>query len=110
MKLVERSKYCENTLVSAALIALLVVAFEVSGQARQQSSSPTIPPAAALPTDRTNCSPAGEAGLQSQTATPNRLSLDEARRLALAQASTFQQAHLAELIAAEDVRQARIAF
>jgi outer membrane protein TolC len=40
----------------------------------------------------------------------NTLTLDEAVRLALAQASTFQQAQLAELIAAEDVRQARVAF
>ena len=40
----------------------------------------------------------------------NTLALDEAVRLAIAQASTFQQAQLAELIAAEDVRQARLAF
>ena len=40
----------------------------------------------------------------------NTLGLDEAVRLAIAQASNFQQAQLAELIAAEDVRQARLAF
>jgi len=39
-----------------------------------------------------------------------RLSLDEALRLANAQASTFQTALLNERIAAEDVRQARAAF
>ena len=38
------------------------------------------------------------------------LSRDEAIQLALRQASTFQQAQLNERIAAEDVRQARIAF
>src|SRR5262249_22562525 len=38
------------------------------------------------------------------------LTLEEAVRLSLAQASVFQQARLAELIAQEDVRQARLAF
>lgn len=38
------------------------------------------------------------------------LTLDEARRLALQQASGFSQARLNEQIAAEDVRQARVAF
>ena len=38
------------------------------------------------------------------------LSVDEAMRLALLQASTYQQATLNERIAAEDVRQARAAF
>ncbi|HEV8170028.1 MAG TPA: TolC family protein [Pyrinomonadaceae bacterium] len=42
--------------------------------------------------------------------TPAPLSLDEALRLANAQASTFQTAKLNERIAAEDVRQARAAF
>jgi outer membrane protein TolC len=49
------------------------------------------------------------ASAQTQTAA-NRLTRDEAVRLALAQASAFQQAKIAESIAAEDVRQARIAF
>src|SRR5258705_1520273 len=40
----------------------------------------------------------------------NPLTLDEAQRLANAQASAFQQAGLNEQIAAEDVRQARAAF
>jgi outer membrane protein len=38
------------------------------------------------------------------------LTLEEAIRLALAQASDFQQARLNEMIAGEDVRQARLAF
>src|SRR4029077_8141473 len=40
----------------------------------------------------------------------NLLTRDEAVRLALAQASAFQTAKYAELIAAEDVKQARSAF
>lgn len=51
-----------------------------------------------------------DASAQQPGATATRLTRDEAVRLALAQASTFQQSKLAELIAAEDVRQARAAF
>lgn len=47
---------------------------------------------------------------RAQTPAPTPLSLDEALRLANAQASTFQTALLNERIAAEDVRQARAAF
>jgi len=47
---------------------------------------------------------------QSSTASVKPLTRDEAVALALAQASSFQQARLAELIAAEDVKQARAAF
>src|SRR5215211_6549347 len=50
--------------------------------------------------------------LHAQTAspTPPQLSVDEALRLANAQASTFQTAVINERIAAEDVRQAQAAF
>src|SRR5262245_53389455 len=49
--------------------------------------------------------------VQAQPAQANSpLPIDEAVRLALAQASRFQQAQLSELIASEDVRQSRIAF
>ena len=48
--------------------------------------------------------------VQSSGASVKPLTRDEAVALALAQASTFQQARLAELIAAEDVKQARAAF
>jgi outer membrane protein TolC len=49
--------------------------------------------------------------VHAQTASPSpQLSLDEALRLANAQASTFQSAIINERIAAEDVRQARAAF
>jgi outer membrane protein TolC len=47
---------------------------------------------------------------QTPSPTPQTLSLDEALRLANAQASTFQTALLNERVAAEDVRQARAAF
>jgi outer membrane protein len=47
---------------------------------------------------------------QAQTPPSEQLSLDEALRLANAQASTFQTALLNERVAAEDVRQARAAF
>src|SRR5438128_2441335 len=48
--------------------------------------------------------------LSPQAQAPNPLTLDEALRLANAQASSFQQAALNERIAAEDVRQAQAAF
>src|SRR5438128_1100288 len=47
---------------------------------------------------------------QQPAAPVNLLTHDEAVRLALAQASAFQQAKITESIAAEDVRQAKIAF
>ena len=50
------------------------------------------------------------AAAQSSTSAATRLTRDEAVALALAQASTFQQARLAELLAAEDVKQAKAAF
>ncbi|HEX8088514.1 MAG TPA: TolC family protein [Blastocatellia bacterium] len=65
-------------------------------QARPPGAAPSVPlapPAAQQP---------------GQQVTP--LALDEALRLASAQASNFQQARINELIAAEDVRQARLAF
>ena len=59
------------------------------------------PPAPAAPTQ----------SAPSQTPAPqNRLTRDEAARLALAQASAFQTARYSEQIAEEDVRQARAAF
>jgi len=50
------------------------------------------------------------AGSQQAASSPIRLTRDEAVRLALAQASAFQTARYSELIASEDVRQARAAF
>lgn len=50
------------------------------------------------------------ASVQQTAGSGNRLTRDEAVSLALLQASAFQTAHYAELIASEDVRQARAAF
>lgn len=49
-------------------------------------------------------------GTQSSATSIKPLTREEAVALAIAQASTFQQARLAELIAAEDVKQAKAAF
>ncbi len=54
--------------------------------------------------------PEANAASQQAVASTTRLTRDEAVRLALAQASAFQTARYAELIASEDVRQARAAF
>jgi len=51
-----------------------------------------------------------QSSAQQPTQASVRLTRDEAVRLALAQTSAYQQAKLAELIAAEDVKQARAAF
>src|SRR5262245_55665205 len=68
-----------------------------------QPGAPTSPPSA----PPTNVTPSPVPPANSQV-TP--LTLDEAVRLALAQPSKFQQNQLNELIAAEDVRQARLSF
>jgi outer membrane protein TolC len=54
--------------------------------------------------------PVSQAAAPSSSSSVKPLTRDEAVALALAQASTFQQAKLAELIAAEDVKQAKAAF
>ncbi|HEV7860492.1 MAG TPA: TolC family protein [Pyrinomonadaceae bacterium] len=69
------------------------------------SPQPTPSPSA---TPSTSAPPPTASQTVNQAASP--LSLDEALRLAGAQASAFQQAGLNERIAAEDVRQAQAAF
>ncbi len=78
-----------------ALIAAALILAAMSGALAQESPTPVSPPAP-TPTP------------VAVTATP--LSLNEAVRLALNQASAFQQSGFNERIAAEDVRQARAAF
>lgn len=76
----------------------------VSAVQSLQTPAPQKPPPA---------SPAKSAPPNPQTQPPPAtapLSLNEATRAALAQASAFQQAQLSEQLAAEDVRQARAAF
>jgi outer membrane protein TolC len=70
-------------------------------------AGPTLPVAPLNPGSATAPAMMG-ASVANQTATP--LSLDDALRLANAQASAFQQAGLNEKIAAEDVKQAQAAF
>jgi outer membrane protein TolC len=70
-------------------------------------AGPTLPVAPLNPGSATAPATMG-ASVANQTATP--LSLDDALRLANAQASAFQQAGLNEKIAAEDVKQAQAAF
>lgn len=87
---------------------------------QQPSSAPSVatptsspsPSASPLPTPSPLGTPSVSLTPQPQSSNPNvaPLTRDEAVRLALLQASTFQQAALNERIAAEDVRQARAAF
>ena len=80
----------------ATSLAVLIVLVCLFAPARAQTPSPT-----ATPQNPT----------VSQASAPlNTLSLDEALRLANAQASTYQSAVLNERIAAEDVKQAQSAF
>ena len=69
-------------------------------------AGPTLPVAPLTPGSAT--APPTIGSIANQTATP--ISLDDALRLANAQASAFQQAGLNEKIAAEDVKQAQAAF
>jgi outer membrane protein TolC len=70
------------------------------------------PPAIQNPPDQSqsNSKPSTNVSVQQPAGSVNRLTRDEAVRLSLLQASAFQTAHYAELIALEDVRQARAAF
>lgn len=80
----------------ATSLAVLIVLVCLFAPARAQTPSPTATP------QNPNVS---------QATTPlNTLSLDEALRLANAQASIYQSAVLSERIAAEDVKQAQSAF
>lgn len=72
------------------------------------SASPQQPTPPAKPTEQKPAPAAPFAPPALQAA--NSLALGDAVNLAIAQASNFQQARLAEQIAAEDVRQARLAF
>lgn len=68
-------------------------------------------PASAAPFSVSLQNPASEKAQTREPSTSvNRMTRDEAVRLALAQASAFQTAQYAESIATEDVRQARAAF
>jgi outer membrane protein len=87
-------------------LGIVVLSVCAVGRGQQPVAPPVVspPPAPAL-----RVTPAPPPSPLSVTPAPP-LSVDEAVRLALQQASTFQQATLNERIAAEDVRQARAAF
>ncbi|MEK6407319.1 MAG: TolC family protein [Acidobacteriota bacterium] len=73
---------------------------EPAQSAKQDNHNASQPPA----------KPDSKAASQQPAASGDRLTHDQAVRLALTQASAFQTARYAELIASEDVRQARAAF
>ncbi|HSB12256.1 MAG TPA: TolC family protein [Blastocatellia bacterium] len=104
---IERGFLLNHSLrVFLAPIVLITATIIASGQ--QLSAR-----AAAAPCGASIEAPASGAQHSSsqQVAAPvNRLTRDEAVRLALGQASAFQTARYAELIASEDIRQARAAF
>jgi outer membrane protein TolC len=93
-------------LVFAATLALLLT---TGAQAQQTTPQPSPTQTPTLPSPLPNPSPAIPAQAP-PTESIKPLMLDEAVRLALTQASTFEQARFNERIAAEDVRQARAAF
>jgi len=84
-------------LAKAFLVLLILVTADVSTSSQTSSPSPS-PSASTQPATSSSSIPV------------NPLTLDEALRLANAQASTYQSAILNERVAAEDVRQAQAAF
>jgi outer membrane protein len=90
------------------LAAAPVILLFLSGAAAIAQQPPPAPPTAA-PAVPPTLEPAPRV-TPAAPAASSPLSMEEAVRLALQQASTYQQASLNERIAAEDVRQARAAF
>lgn len=93
-----RSILVATILASSSAVAYGQSPLESGGQLREPQ-----------PTQQPNQTPAASRPDQNAAAS-TRLTRDEAVRLALTQASAFQTSRYAELIAAEDVRQARAAF
>ncbi len=85
-----------NARPNAGPLSALIALFFLAACGVAQTPSPSATPQAALPTQSTQV--------------VNPLTLDEALRLANAQASVYQSAILNEQIASEDVKQARAAF
>ena len=89
-------------------VLLLLVCVSITSTAQVPSASPT---SSASPPPPPTSLAASPSSLPTQAApTVNPLTLDEALRLANAQASAYQSAVLNEKIAAEDVKQAQAAF
>jgi outer membrane protein TolC len=114
----KRPVLSRNVRLLLAVAFLIVAACAASAQSPAQNppqsqpdptqTAPTSPTAPATTPATTPAAP----GTAQATAPPTTtaLPLDEAVKLALTQASNFQQAQIAERIAAEDVKQARAAF
>lgn len=117
---------CEACLVIGVILVAASIAVGQKPGTRQPSSAPTVQPtplpsvtpfstpglpvSPALPANSPSPAQTPSSSLGTAVAQPTLLTLDEALRLAGALASNFQQAGLNEQIAAEDVRQARVAF
>ena len=100
------AQQCRRLKLSPVLLWLVCAAFTSNAQDPQ-----TRPPSNANPPPLPASSPASSLSLPTQAAAPlNPITLDEALRLADAQASAYQTAVLNEKIAAEDVKQAQAAF
>lgn len=84
----------------ACLLGVWTLSVCAVARAQQDQPPAPLPPPAS----------GAESGFPAADAAERPLTLEEAVRLALLQASTFQQATLSERIVAEDVRQARAAF
>jgi outer membrane protein TolC len=92
---------------------LFVAPLEALGQSPLEPGAKHRDPAQSLPGNppgQTRISSKIEAAASLQQPVSTKLTRDEAVRFALAQASAFQTAQYSELIAAADVRQARVAF
>ena len=89
-----------------AALGILTLSFGAVALAQ----APKPPPPAAAPSPAVTPAPPHTPASAAPVAPGAPLSVEEAVRLALLQASTYQQASLNEQIAAEDVRQARAAF
>ncbi|HEX8185508.1 MAG TPA: TolC family protein [Blastocatellia bacterium] len=104
MRQSNQSNFQLGLFLRVVLIIFIIVTASSAGRSQQPTpqSKPEQPLAPSIPF----APPAAQQ--PARQVTP--LALDEAVRLAGAQASSFQQARLNELIAAEDARQARLAF
>ena len=92
--------------IALASLFVVVIAAEASGQ---QANSPSLTERPATP-PATTSTIIHAPSYQGREQAIKPLTLEEATRLALAQASTFEQARINERVAEEDVEQARTAF
>jgi outer membrane protein len=90
------------------LATTLVVAMSAGARGQQPTSTPATSQTASPSASPSPGAPASSPPDTEKLIKP--LTLDDAIRLALVQASTFEQARINERLAAEDVRQARAAF